>query len=260
MDFRNRRQIAVLAVFVFAIMLVGFFTYRAARPVPTCFDSAKNQNEENVDCGGNCISCAFKQQQPIEVFWTRFVKVRENTYDVAAELRNANVRLAAASFEYEFRLYDTAGVLVATRRGTNYMYPGEAVHLVEVGLTSGRVIENAEIVIRNTQFALSDRIEPDVVAGNREYAIEQDASGANQSVVKALVVNRTLEDIRAIEISTLVFDDNVNLVAVNRTILDAISAGETKPVKFTWPSQFPQSISSVLIEVRSRENLPAPAP
>jgi hypothetical protein len=264
MDFRARRQLAVLAIVVLVAGGIGYLIYTRVSPPPTCQDNKTNQGEEDTDCGGPCISCAFKKQQPISIFWTRYVKVRENTYDVVAEIQNPNIKLASTSFVYEFQLYDTAGVLVASRKGTSYLYPGETTHLVEIGLTSGRIIkkddDGVKLVIKDTKWGLADRLGPDVIAGNREYAIEEDESGARKSVVRAIIQNRTLEDIPNVEISTIIFDSASNVVGANRTILDSIAAGATTPVRFVWPSIVSESISSVAVEVRSRFNIPKSTP
>lgn len=260
MDFRARRQLAVLAIVVLVAGGIGYLAYTRVSPSPTCQDNKINQGEEDTDCGGPCISCVFKKQQPMSIFWTRYVKVRENTYDVAVEIQNPNIKLAVTSLAYEFKLYDTAGVLVASRKGTSYLYPGETTHLVEIGLTSGRTIRNAEFGIRDTKWGLADRLGPDVIAGNREYAVEEDEQNVRKSVVKAIIQNRTLEDISDVEISAIVFDSASNVVGMNRTILDSISAGGTTPVRFVWPTIVSESISSVVLEVRSRFNIPQAIP
>ena len=137
MDFRARRQLAVLGVIALVVGGIGFLIFRAGLPDPSCQDNRKNQGEEDTDCGGPCASCALREQKPVEIFWTRFVQVRANTYDVAAEVRNPNVRIAAVFFDYEFKLFDTAGVAVVSRRGRAFLYPGETAHLIEIGLLSG---------------------------------------------------------------------------------------------------------------------------
>lgn len=263
MDFRTRRQLAVLAVVFLLAGGIGYLIYARVSPPPTCQDNKTNQGEEDTDCGGPCISCVFKKQQPISTFWTRYVKVRENTYDVAAEIQNPNARLASTSFVYEFQLYDTAGVLVASRRGTSYLYPGETAHLVEIGLTSGRIIrkdDGVKLVIKDTEWGLADRLGPDVIAGNREYVVEEDENNVRKSVVRAITQNRTLRDIPDVEISVVIFDSASNVVGMNRTILDMIAAGDTTPVRFAWPAVVSESISSVILEVRSRLNIPRSNP
>lgn len=250
MDFRTRRQLAVLGVIALVIGGIGFFIFRAGLLDPSCQDNRQNQGEEAVDCGGPCVSCALREQKPVEIFWTRFVQIRGNTYDVAAEIRNPNVKLAAVAFDYEFKLFDTAGVAVASRRGRAFLYPSETAHLIEIGLLSGRTIARASLGIGEVQWQLSDAVGPDVIAGSKEYGVEGDP-GMLVSAVKAIVANRGITDVRDITVSALVFDQNGNLLGAHRTLVNELAAGLSKPMSFVWPSQFPTAPSSLMVEVRS---------
>lgn len=255
MDFRTRRQITIL--FVAGLVFSGaiFLVVKSYLPAPTCFDGRRNQGEEQTDCGGPCLACALKDQKDAEVFWVRFVRSRDNTYDAAAELRNPNVKLAAKSFNYEFKLFDDTGFVVASRRGSSFIYPGETLHLAEIGLTSSRTVVKATLVLGDFDWVLYDGIGPDVIAGSREYVVE-DRDGSRVSVVKALVANRTIDDVKNVAVTVLVFDQDGNLMGVNGTILDRIEAGGTKPVGFQWPGVLPKPVSTVLIKARSPVNPP----
>ncbi len=256
MDFRASRQLTIIVVFLIIAAGAGFLIVRPYLPKPTCADNRLNQEEEETDCGGPCIPCAFKRQQDVEIFWTRFVKVRGNTYDVAARVLNPNVKLAAAKFDYEFKLFDGSGFLVASRRGSSYLYPGETAHLSEVGLISGRMVEEASIALSNFAWVLLDERRPDIIAGNREYAIESE-NGARYSSVKALISNRTLGDVTGAEVVVLAFDHQGNMLGANRTILDTLGANESKPVRFRWPDVFAEDVSSLVIEARTRQAISA---
>ena len=259
MDFRTRRQLVILLVVAIVLAGVGFFVLRPFLPAPSCTDGRRNQGEEEADCGGPCVPCAFRQQKPIEVFWVRFVKVRENAYDAAAEIKNPNVKIGAAAFAYEFKLLDTAGVAVATRRGETFLYPGETAHLVEVGLLSGRLIQGAALAIGEVAWALSDAPGPDIVAGSKEYVLEGDPAHP-VSVMKAIVSNRGLRDLSGIGVSALAFDADGNLLGAHRSVVESLPAGSAEPVKFTWPVAFATAPSSLVVEARSPSALPLPRP
>ncbi len=256
MDFRVRRQLIVLLVVGLVTAGVIFLLIRANLPEPTCFDAKQNQGEEETDCGGPCLPCALRHQKEVEVLWTRFVKTRTNSYDVVAEMRNPNVKLAARSFQYEFKLFDTTGFMVVSRRGISYLYPGETVHLAEVGLLTQRDVVRASLVIDNFDWALTDDVAPDIIAGNREYLTE-DEDGTKRSIVRALVNNRTIKDIPDVEIVALVFDENGNVLGVNKTLLSEVQASQTMPIKLAWPTLLSPSVSTITIEARSRAGLPS---
>lgn len=260
MNFRVRRQFAAIFIVGAIVFAIGIGIYNRFAPKPTCFDDRRNQGEEEKDCGGPCVSCVFKRQKPVEVFWVRFVKTRENAYDVAAEIRNPNVKLGLSSFDYIFKLYDAPGVLVAERKGESFLYPGETVHLAEIGLLSGRTVNKAELAIKNEQWVLTDGAPPDVIAGGREYSVN-DGDGPGRSALKAVISNRTVVDIPDLSVSAIVFDHDGNLLGLNRTLISKLTAGDSQPVTFVWPNVFPRDVSSsTVIEARSRMSIPAARP
>lgn len=255
MDFRIRRQVIVLVAVGFISASIAFSIFYATRPPASCNDNRRNQKEEGIDCGGPCISCALRDARPIDIFWSRFVKSRENTYDAAAEIRNPNVKLGASSLDYEFKLFDTAGVAVARRRGRTFVYPGETAHIVEIGFVSGRIIRSVSITVLDVKWAFTENIGPDVIAGNKEY-MEEVADGGRYSVLKAIVTNRTLAAVKGLVVNALVFDDENNLLGIDSTVIDEIPSGQAAPVKFAWPQVFGKPVASLTVEARSKDGLP----
>ena len=248
-----RRQVIIL-ILVGLIASTAFFIFYTNRSTPSCQDNRRNQKEEGIDCGGPCIPCALRAARPIDIFWSAFVRSRENTYDVAAEIRNPNVKLGAVSLDYEFKLFDTAGVAVARRRGRSFVYPGETAHLVEVGFVSGRTIRSASLTILDVKWVLMENIGPDIIAGNKEY-LEEEADGARYSALKAIVTNRALETVKGLVVNALVFDGENNLLGIDSTVIDEILSGQTAPVKFAWPQVFGKPVASLMVEARSKDAL-----
>ena len=259
MDFRTRHQLAVFTAALLIVGAMGGLAYLTYRPSPTCFDGRLNQAEEEVDCGGPCVSCALRHAQPLDIFWVRFIKVRENSYDAVAEVSNPNRKLAATSFEYEFKLFNTSGDVVALRQDTAYIYPGEGMHLAEVGLLSDDAIGNVTLTLRNVRWALSESSAPDVVVGGKEYAVIRDGA-LRRSTVRAIASNQSVDDVSDLKLAVLVFDTLGNLMGVHRTVLEGLAAGEAKTLTFTWPVEFPDAISSIAIEARSPTALPPAQP
>ncbi|MBU6415055.1 hypothetical protein KGQ34_02340, partial [Patescibacteria group bacterium] len=94
MDFRRKRQFVILLTVAAVAAGILFLFARRLIPQPTCFDNKKNQNEEEVDCGGVCAPCALKHQEPLALSWPpRFFLIDEHRYDIVAELRNPNLAL-----------------------------------------------------------------------------------------------------------------------------------------------------------------------
>ena len=74
MDWRTKKQLTILAVVFLALFVVLLAIGLSVFYSPgSCADNKKNQSEEDVDCGGPCPPCAFKQLRPGEIFFARFI-------------------------------------------------------------------------------------------------------------------------------------------------------------------------------------------
>src|SRR3990167_10764616 len=79
--FKKQLKIFIfLAVILFAI--VGGVIYYF-RPAPSCFDNKLNQNEERIDCGGECEAGVIDPKNLI-VSWARQFEVTPGILDTAA--------------------------------------------------------------------------------------------------------------------------------------------------------------------------------
>lgn len=247
MDFRIRRQLIVMLIVLGAIAVpLAYAVYRYT-PRATCFDNVRNQREEDVDCGGPCMPCALKHPQDLSVFWVRFVQVRENTYDVVAEVRNPNIKLGAPDLEYDFRFYDDAGVEVAERLGHSFIFPGETIHLLEANIQTQRTLSRATLDIANVSWRFTDRLPPDVVLGDKELRADP---LKKSSALRAVLVNRSLLDFQKVFLVALILDAEGNVIAASKITEENVRSGQTRPVVFLWPLFINEKNPTVITEVR----------
>lgn len=247
MDFRARRQLIIIVIVLAAILTpIGLLIYKNL-PEPTCFDNKQNQGEEGADCGGPCTPCALKHPEDMSVFWTRFVPVRENTYDVAAEIRNPNLKLGAAKFEYEFRFFDDAGVLVAARPGSSFVFPDETFHVIETGIQTPRTLRRVTLVVSGAEWLFTDITPPDVVIGGKTISV---LPVERETTVRATLVNRSLVDFREVFVTALIFDEKGNILAASKITEKNLASGESRPVFFFWPLEIDDENVSVSVEAR----------
>lgn len=257
MDFQTHRQLSAFIIAALLIIAGAFVAFQIIVPDASCRDNIRNQQEEEVDCGGQCIPCSLKNPEDVEIFWVRFFETRDNTYDVVAEIRNPNVGVGVYSFDYELELIDSTNKSAVVRAGRSFIYPNETTHISEIAMQTERVVRSARLTISNEVWTISDAAPPDMIAGSKEYQIE-DSAGIRQGVVSAVVSNRTVRDMENITVHAIVLDAEGNVMGVNQTLIDRIAAGQSQPVKFIWPTLFPKSPSSLIVEPRSRINIPAP--
>ena len=246
-DFRKKRQLVIIATVLAAIFIpIGIIAYIYA-PRPTCFDNRRNQGEEKADCGGPCIPCALKHPEEMSVFWVRFVEVRENTYDIVAEVRNPNLKLGARQFEYDFQLFDTAGVQVAKRISRSFIFPGETTYLVETNIQTERLLDHATLALGDTSWVFTDVISPDVVVGEKRLNF---LSARNETTLQATLINRSLLDFGEIFLSALIFDERGNILAASKVTEKNLNSGESRPIFFSWPREIKRDKTTVTVESR----------
>src|SRR3990167_2373986 len=135
----SKRQLAYLFLVVGTIIVVSAYPiYRSfIYHEPSCFDSARNQDEEGVDCGGSCKAvCSFRVTLLL-VDWSRFFKVSEGNYDLAAHVENRNFSAGIERIGYKFELYDNGSNLLAIKKGEIFVNPGEQFVVYEPNIKVG---------------------------------------------------------------------------------------------------------------------------
>lgn len=246
MDFRTRRQFAVIAIIAFVILVpLGLFIYFSL-PAPTCFDNKKNQGEEEIDCGGICIPCELKHPKEITVLWARFVPTREGAYDLIAEIRNQNVKLGAGELLYEFRLFDDRGVLISARTGKTFLFPGETAHAVETNIVTKRTPRTISFRAFDAQWRFTDALPPDVVIGGTNLRV---SSESGETVLTASLINRSLSDFSNVHVVAFLLDGAENVIAASAIIEPRLASGEARQIFFSWPRLF-SGDARIVIEPR----------
>ena len=254
LGYRASRQFVLLLIpFIIAGGLL-LFGYYQLLPEPTCSDLIKNQGEEEIDCGGPCISCLFKHIQDIQISSVKFDEVSMGLYDVVAEVKNPNVKLLAKIFFYEITLRDDKGVIAQKTEGRSYLYAGETAHIIEGGIVSKRKIAVAEFSIDNkkAKWIQGENKEPVILSGEKIAQTVKKTDGSVSTQLKLKIINSTLENFRNVEVGVLILDDNKNIVAMNKTLIDLLETGDFFPLTFSWPGEFNINTANVLIEPRVR--------
>lgn len=246
MDFRSRRQFAVIVVVLLIVLIpLGFFIYRSL-PEPSCFDNKKNRGEEEIDCGGICIPCELKHPKEITVLWARFVPTREGFYDLAAEIRNQNIKLGAVELPYEFRLFDDRGVLIGTRTGKTFLFSGETAHVVETNIVTKRTPQTVSFRAHDVRWRFTDALPPDIVIGAKHLRV---SSERGETILTASLINRSLSDFSNVHVVVFLLDDAENIIAASAIVEPYLASGETRQVFFSWPRLLPDD-ARIVIEPR----------
>jgi len=245
---RVRRQLIVLGAIGSIVMGISTLVVVRNLPEPTCFDQKQNQGEFGVDCGGPCSPCELQRPKPVTVFWAKAVPVRENVYDVAALIQNQNEVLSSAEVEYEFILSGEFGE-AARRRGRTFLLAQERTMLIEVNIPASHAADRVEFRIIAVEWQFRKDQKPNVLAERREYRVTEEF-GKKQSVVEASIVNGTALDLNEVTVQIGIFDEEGNIVGVNRIVIEQVRAGSRRTVRAIWPKEFQGKPASIEMETR----------
>lgn len=245
MSWASRRQLIyffTVALLFIAIAMGGFFYLK---PQATCFDNKKNQDEEEVDCGGVCGSCLGETKEIITL-WSNVFPLGGGVYEMASLVRNPNFFAGLPKLKYTFKLYDKNNIIIAIEEGETFMNPNEDYIIFKTGIRVGERVPKRVFI----EFGDLDwkRIEEERV----QISIsEKNFNNSTFPSLEAKVTNKTLLPIDDIEATAILFDSEDNAIGVSVSKIGTIEAESSQGVTFTWPNQFSVEPASNKILIRS---------
>lgn len=240
-----RKQIKifiVLAIIIFAV--VGGIIYYF-QPAPSCTDGKLNQNEERIDCGGECEACVVDPKDLV-ISWARPFELTPGNYDAAALIENPNLYYGSREIEYTFLLY-ADNILIASKEGKTFLNPRDKFMIFESGImTKERQATSAKIEFKNIMWKRFDQERPNILVSSKTF------ENAPNGRAKVVLKNQTLFEIKNIYISIALNDSFGNAIGVSSTKIDEINTEASRDVYFTWRNPIPFASST---EVYMRTNL-----
>jgi Mg-chelatase subunit ChlD len=230
----SRRQLAYLLLVVGTIVVFAAYpVYRTfIYHVPSCFDGIKNQDEIGVDCGGSCAAVCSFSVTPLAVKWSRFFKVNDGMYDLAAYVENRNTNAGIARIGYTFELYDANSNLIGTRKGSVYVNPSEQFVVYEPNIKVGDSIPTKVFFEfdKDPRWIRGTPVQQPLSVKSRTLS---DPYGSPR--LEATITNDSIDTLSNVNLIAVVYDSNKNAVAASETVLDTIGKGEEKNAFFSWP-------------------------
>jgi hypothetical protein len=242
---RRKRVIFLIAVLILAIVLgvpLFFFFHQA----PSCTDGKQDGDETGIDCGGSCaLLCPADSLPMINNGDPQVLKVASSTYDVVAYVQNPNVSGKVLDAAYTFDLYGASSTIpLKTIQGTTFIPKNSSFAIFE-----GPISFVEETPVRAT-FAWSGGLQwqKDTAPVPLLQVKDIVLSNANTSPrINAQLENDSLGSVSNIELGALIFDQNGNIIAASKTVVDSIDAGQSAPLVFTWPTAFSSATTSIEI-------------
>ncbi|KKR21057.1 MAG: hypothetical protein UT50_C0014G0006 [Candidatus Moranbacteria bacterium GW2011_GWA2_39_41] len=248
-DKYQKKRAIIIAIFVAVFLLFVFLLYSWLKPAPSCFDEKKNQNETGVDCGGVCaIKCAIVAQD-LTSQESGFVESGiAGKLDLYARVSNPNSTFGSKKFQYEFKLFDSAGSVVATKKGVSYILPAESKYVVENNVEINGVPSRIEFNILDRDWSeFVDYYErPQLKIVNKTYG--QINSGIGFSEAKGLLKNESVFNFNTIRLDIILKDANDSVIALNSTEMNTVKSGENRDFRALWLNRFPGEVMNVEVQ------------
>lgn len=240
------KRIKIILIYLFLLALISFAIYSAVKPKETCSDKIKNQNEEDVDCGGICVACKKIVAQDLVIQNKGFIdNGRQGQYDFWALVSNPNGSFGAKSFQYEIKLKDASGVVLVQKSGTEFILPGEKKYIVENNLNSTNLPASADFNISKTEWVEFNNYyeKPNLTVVNKNYS--QISSGVGYAEAFGLLKNESPYDFNIIKIQVILKDSSGKITALNSTEMRTVKSGEERDFKTLWLNRFSGEVISV---------------
>lgn len=250
-NWRARKKIVFFLIPTLLIGGVIFLVIYFVWPESTCFDGKQNQDEEKIDCGGQCSPCVADAKD-IMVLWTRVLKINEGVYEVASLIENPNVFYGLSVFKYTFKIYDSNNVLVAIKDGQTFSSPGDRFVIFVTDINTGeRDATHAFVEIEElTSWQYIDKEKYSVIISSKNFLKYP------LPTLRATLQNESVSTLRDIEASAVLYDEEGNAIAVSSTKVGLVGPESAKEIFFTWPISFTQEPFST--EIFTRVNIMMP--
>lgn len=247
----KRRLTYFGAVFLFFAMIIFALYYTFLRPVASCTDKIKNQDELGIDCGGVCKTVCESEVSPLIKDWTRLFKTVDGKYDVAALIENPNFNFGIKELNYTFKLYDIDNLFITEKSGKVFVNARDKFVVFEGGLDTGQRIPIKAIMELRTPLVWS-RVDPNKSKPPVNQQDLQLTEGQSPKLT-ATILNNSIIDLTNMIITAVIYDEDNNAIAVSQTFINYLKKGAVSDIAFTWPKPF--AVTHPTIEIYPRIDL-----
>lgn len=250
MEKANKKRMIISLVYLLLLSLIAGGIYILFKPKETCLDKIKNQNEEDVDCGGVCEACKRITAEPLLTGEAGIVQGGiSGQYDFYGEVINPNNIYGSQNFRYSIKLKDGSGNVLEQRQGTSYILPGETKYIVEANF-------KPSLSPVSYEFTVSDPVwmkftgyyeKPQIKIVNKNY--DEIKNGVGFSQATGLLKNESPYDFNLIRIAIILRDADRKVVAINYTEVGTVKSKEERDFRVFWPNRFSGEVNDVEAQI-----------
>jgi len=232
-----RRKFLVISIVVLVILAGAYGGYAIfLKKPPTCFNGKQDGIESGVDCGGSCARlCTSEVKNPIMRWDPRVFKVSEGNYSVLVYFENPNANASMAKAPYTIRLLGPKNAIIEERKGYISIPKHDTFAILETNFSSPKIVPTKADFSwdGNLEWTRDDSQAPSLSIDNKSLT-----NADTKPRIDAVVSNKSLTDIPALELIAIVTDGAGNAVGASKTIIKDVVHGGIFPITFTWPTAF----------------------
>ena len=188
-----------------------------------------------------------EELEPISVLFTKVFPVRENDYDVLAQVRNPNQSYGSGNVRYAL-FADGSEIFT----DSFYIFPGQTKYVVISPLQTDREITNVSMRILSIDWR---ELDPLALQGVNFVVTNSSYSSSPQVGVfgrlRGFVANNSDFDVNRVDVAILLMDEEENPVAINRTEIHTFLGHTTRGFEASWFDAFEGSPLRVDIEAHA---------
>ena len=227
---KNRvlKQIIYGIFYLIVIGFIGYGGYNVASPAPSCFDNRLNGEEENIDCGGSCVSCSIKNLSDINVVEALVLDSSNQKSTIILRIENPNSNYGAENFKYKIIDPSSNETIIES---DSFIYPSEIKYIVHPGLS--KFISDQIQVSITKEKSWGSRSEfslPKV--GTQSVTNSTDGTFMKTT---GLVKNNETIDFPEITINALYYNQNNIIIGASRTVVFDVEPFEERRFDITHP-------------------------
>jgi len=239
MEKANKKRLIISAVYLAIFLLVIGAIYSTVKPKSQiCPSGTQNQN-------GKCVAQKITAA-PLSTGDAGIVPSGvSGQYDFYGTVVNPNNVYGASSFNYDIKLKDASGQILAERTGQSYILPGDTKYIVETNFKPSATPSSYDFSVSNpswTQFT-NYYEKPDIEIVNKQYDEITDGTGFAQAT--GLLKNESPFDFDSITIRVILKDSSGHVIVLNSTEMNTVKSGENRDFRVFWPNHFPGEVSDV---------------
>ena len=256
MAYRIKKQAIIVTIVILFLGFIGLEIYlNYLKPVPSCFDGIKNQDEFDIDCGGACVTCEIKTIKNIDVVWAIAIPAGNNSYDLAANIRNPNPNFGHAGYKYNFVLKDASGQIIGQRNGNDFILPGETKYVIEANFQSSVAPSTVSLQIDtgvNTDWLqLTNYQAVNLYIQDKGFTVSNQAGFLAEAT--GVVKNGTNFGFDTVTVNIVLFDRNKKPIGVSKSVINTLTAGEGRYFSAQWFAPFAGTMDS--FDMQAQTNL-----